>query len=77
MSSLAPDVGMAVLERVIGQDRAQLLVATIVDWPVFLAWYASPPSLVAELAAAAPAGTATGPGRASSTPSATRTRPNV
>ncbi|MFJ2249370.1 amino acid adenylation domain-containing protein [Streptomyces sp. NPDC087862] len=62
MSSLAPDVGMAVLERVIGQDRAQLLVATIVDWPVFLAWYASPPSLVAELAAAAPAGTATGPG---------------
>ncbi|WP_335936126.1 non-ribosomal peptide synthetase/type I polyketide synthase [Streptomyces sp. PTD5-9] len=51
MSSLAPDVGMAVLERVIGQDRAQLLVATVVDWPVFLAWYASPPALVAELAA--------------------------
>ncbi|MFI5770551.1 amino acid adenylation domain-containing protein [Streptomyces sp. NPDC051658] len=62
MSSLAPDVGMAVLERVIGQDRAQLLVATVVDWPVFLAWYASPPSLVTDLAAAAPAGTATGPG---------------
>ncbi|WSD72819.1 amino acid adenylation domain-containing protein [Streptomyces sp. NBC_01591] len=62
MSSLAPDVGMAVLERVIGQDRAQLLVATVVDWPVFLAWYASPPSLVADLAAAAPAGTAAGPG---------------
>ncbi|SFY20240.1 amino acid adenylation domain-containing protein [Streptomyces atratus] len=62
MSSLAPDVGMAVLERVIGQDRAQLLVATVVDWPVFLAWYASPPSLVADLAEAAPAGTVTGPG---------------
>ncbi|MFI5751920.1 amino acid adenylation domain-containing protein [Streptomyces sp. NPDC051644] len=57
MSSLAPDVGMAVLERVIGQDRAQLLVATVVDWPVFLSWYASPPSLVAELAATASAGT--------------------
>ncbi|MFH8476084.1 amino acid adenylation domain-containing protein [Streptomyces sp. NPDC018000] len=57
MSSLPPDVGMAVLERVIGQDRAQLLVATVVDWPVFLSWYASPPSLVAELAATAPAAT--------------------
>ncbi|MEU2130471.1 amino acid adenylation domain-containing protein [Streptomyces sp. NPDC018352] len=62
MSSLVPDVGMAVLERVIGQDRAQLLVATVVDWPVFQAWYASPPRLVAELAAAAPARAASGPG---------------
>ncbi|MFD7641955.1 amino acid adenylation domain-containing protein [Kitasatospora sp. NPDC059795] len=53
MSSLPPAAGMAVLERVIGQDRAQLLVATVVDWPVFQAWYASPPALVAELAAAA------------------------
>ncbi|MGW0881879.1 non-ribosomal peptide synthetase/type I polyketide synthase [Streptomyces sp. NPDC002671] len=52
MNSLSPDTGMAVLERVIGQDRAQLLVATVVDWPVFLAWYPSPPPLVAELAAA-------------------------
>lgn len=39
MSSLAPQAGMDVLERVIGQDHAQLVVATIVDWPVFLAWY--------------------------------------
>jgi hybrid polyketide synthase/nonribosomal peptide synthetase FtdB len=53
MSSLSPDAGMAVLERVIGQDRAQLLVATVVNWPVFLAWYGSPPPLVTELAAAA------------------------
>ncbi|MCX4679512.1 amino acid adenylation domain-containing protein [Streptomyces sp. NBC_01433] len=53
MSSLAPDVGMSVLERVIGQDRAQLLVATVVDWQTFLAWYAAPPPLVGELAAAA------------------------
>ncbi|MFL4904183.1 amino acid adenylation domain-containing protein [Streptomyces sp. MMS24-I2-30] len=52
MSSLSPEAGTAVLERVIGQDRAQLLVATVVDWPVFLAWYASPPPLVSELAAA-------------------------
>ncbi|WP_079248388.1 HSAF biosynthetic non-ribosomal peptide synthetase/polyketide synthase [Lysobacter antibioticus] len=50
MSSLSPDAGMDVLERVIGQDRAQLLVATVVDWPIFLAWYASPPPLVSELA---------------------------
>ncbi|ASO20820.1 hybrid polyketide synthase/nonribosomal peptide synthetase FtdB [Actinoalloteichus hoggarensis] len=53
MSSLSPDAGMAVLERVIGQDRAQLLVATVVDWPVFLAWYPTPPTLVAELASSA------------------------
>ncbi|MFE2869653.1 amino acid adenylation domain-containing protein [Embleya sp. NPDC059259] len=51
MSSLSPETGMAVLERVIGQDRAQLLVATVVDWPTFLAWYPAPPALVAELAA--------------------------
>ncbi|MEV6162418.1 amino acid adenylation domain-containing protein [Streptomyces sp. NPDC052052] len=60
MSSLAPDAGMAVLERVIGQDRAQLLVATVVDWGVFLAWYTSPPALVASLAATATATTADG-----------------
>ncbi|MFF9576446.1 amino acid adenylation domain-containing protein [Streptomyces rubiginosohelvolus] len=53
MSSLSPDTGMAVLERVVGQDHAQLVVATVVDWPVFLAWYPSPPPLVADLAAAA------------------------
>ncbi|WP_234370493.1 hypothetical protein, partial [Streptomyces luridiscabiei] len=53
MSSLAPDAGMAVLERVIGQEHAQLVVATVVDWPTFLAWYPSPPPLVTALAAAA------------------------
>ncbi|MDQ0988334.1 non-ribosomal peptide synthetase/type I polyketide synthase [Streptomyces sp. V2I9] len=64
MSSLSPEAGMAVLERVIGQDHAQLVVATVVDWPVFLAWYPSPPPLVAELAAAAapPAGAVSGGG---------------
>ncbi|MDI5965470.1 non-ribosomal peptide synthetase/type I polyketide synthase [Streptantibioticus silvisoli] len=55
MSSLPPAAGMAVLERVIGQDRPQLLVATVVDWPTFQAWYASPPPLVAGLVAAATA----------------------
>ncbi|MFJ9977866.1 non-ribosomal peptide synthetase/type I polyketide synthase [Streptomyces cyaneofuscatus] len=53
MSSLAPGAGMAVLERVIGQDHAQLVVATVVDWPTFLAWYPAPPPLVTALAAAA------------------------
>ncbi|RJQ81627.1 non-ribosomal peptide synthetase/type I polyketide synthase [Amycolatopsis panacis] len=53
MTSLSPDAGMAVLERVLGQDHAQLLIATVVDWPVFLAWYPEPPTLVTELAAAA------------------------
>ncbi|MFF2400054.1 non-ribosomal peptide synthetase/type I polyketide synthase [Streptomyces goshikiensis] len=56
MSSLAPDAGTAVLERVIGQDRPQLLVATVVDWKAFLSWYPSPPPLVTELAAAAASG---------------------
>ncbi|MEI7031841.1 non-ribosomal peptide synthetase/type I polyketide synthase [Streptomyces pratensis] len=52
MSSLSPEAGMAVLERVIGQDHAQLVVATVIDWPTFLAWYPAPPPLVADLAAA-------------------------
>ncbi|MBT2400484.1 non-ribosomal peptide synthetase/type I polyketide synthase [Streptomyces sp. ISL-100] len=63
MSSLTPGAGMGVLERVIGQDRPQLLIATIVDWKVFLAWYASPPPLVTRLAAeAAAAGDASADG---------------
>ncbi|MFD4775049.1 amino acid adenylation domain-containing protein [Streptomyces sp. NPDC058427] len=53
MSSLSPEAGMSVLERVIGQNRAQLLVATVVDWPTFLAWYDTPPPLVTELVTAA------------------------
>ncbi|HEX2315693.1 MAG TPA: amino acid adenylation domain-containing protein [Thermomonospora sp.] len=53
MTSLSPDAGTAVLERVLGQDTAQLLVATVVDWPRFLAWYERPPALLSELAAAA------------------------
>ncbi|MFJ4963844.1 amino acid adenylation domain-containing protein [Streptomyces sp. NPDC088729] len=64
MSSLAPEAGMSVLERVIGQEHAQLVVATVVDWPVFLAWYPAPPPLVGELAASAapPADSASGNG---------------
>ncbi|MFG2621806.1 amino acid adenylation domain-containing protein [Streptomyces sp. NPDC048507] len=58
MSSLSPGAGTAVLERVLGQDRAQLVIATIVDWKTFLAWYPSPPPLVAELAAEAAAAAA-------------------
>ncbi|RKT88760.1 amino acid adenylation domain-containing protein [Saccharopolyspora antimicrobica] len=53
MSSLSPEAGMAVLERVMDQGHPQLLVATIVDWPLFTAWYTTPPPLVAELAAEA------------------------
>ncbi|WP_326701232.1 amino acid adenylation domain-containing protein [Streptomyces sp. NBC_01754] len=64
MSSLAPEAGMGVLERVIGQDHAQLVVATVVDWPVFLAWYPAPPPLVAELAAASAPQASTASGNA-------------
>ncbi|MFR9727967.1 amino acid adenylation domain-containing protein [Saccharopolyspora sp. MS10] len=56
MSSLTPEGGMAVLERILGQRQAQLVVATVVDWPTFLAWYPVVPPLVAELAAAAESG---------------------
>lgn len=64
MTSLAPAAGMAVLERIIGQDVPQLLVATVADWSTFLSWYSTPPPLVAELAAgAAPAGEAPGDGQ--------------
>ncbi|MGW2014250.1 non-ribosomal peptide synthetase/type I polyketide synthase [Streptomyces sp. NPDC001927] len=55
MSSLSPTAGTAVLERVFGQDRAQLLIATISDWKTFLAWYPTSPPLVAGLAAEAAA----------------------
>ncbi|MEU9702885.1 amino acid adenylation domain-containing protein [Streptomyces sp. NPDC047981] len=63
MSSLSPAAGTAVLERVFGQDRAQLLIATISDWKTFLAWYPTSPPLVAGLAAEA-AASAAGPGGA-------------
>ena len=57
MSCLAPNAGIDVLDRILGQDRAQFLVATVVDWPVFLAWYPVLPTLVADVSAgsAAPA----------------------
>ncbi|GAB3257949.1 non-ribosomal peptide synthetase/type I polyketide synthase [Kineosporia babensis] len=53
MSALTPAAGMAVLERLLGQDRAQFVIVTVVDWPVFHAWYPVPPPLVSELAATA------------------------
>ncbi|MFJ3582077.1 amino acid adenylation domain-containing protein [Streptomyces sp. NPDC090127] len=62
MSSLSPAAGTAVLERVFGQDRAQLLIATISDWKTFLAWYPSPPPLVTGLAAEAAAVAGSGGG---------------
>ncbi|WP_338848936.1 amino acid adenylation domain-containing protein [Massilia sp. W12] len=51
MNSLAADAGMDVMERVMGQDKAQLVVSTVVDWPQFIAWYPSMPPLVQALAA--------------------------
>ncbi|MEV0598228.1 amino acid adenylation domain-containing protein [Streptomyces sp. NPDC050315] len=60
MSPLSPAAGMAVLERTIGQERAQLAVATVTDWRTATNWYAAPPALVADLAAAAADTPATG-----------------
>ncbi|MBZ4018994.1 non-ribosomal peptide synthetase/type I polyketide synthase [Streptomyces purpurogeneiscleroticus] len=53
MSPLSPAAGMAVLQRTIGQEWAQLAVAPVTDWRTATAWYTAPPPLVADLAAAA------------------------
>lgn len=50
MNSLSPDAGMDVFLRIAGQDHAQLLVATIVDWPLFTAWYPKLPRLISDIA---------------------------
>lgn len=52
MSSITPEAGMNVMERVMGQDHAQLMVNTVVDWPLFNAWYQEMPPIIAELATA-------------------------
>ncbi|MFG2329426.1 amino acid adenylation domain-containing protein [Streptomyces sp. NPDC048604] len=71
MTSLTPAAGTAVLERVLGQDRAQLLIATISDWKAFLAWYPTSPPLVAGLAAEAARTAAAGaPGEGADEPAA-------
>lgn len=49
MSSLAPDIGMEVFKRLMGQDVSHLVVATIIDWPLFLSWYAKPLPLVLDI----------------------------
>ncbi|MDO6423884.1 hybrid non-ribosomal peptide synthetase/type I polyketide synthase [Saccharophagus degradans] len=51
MSSLSPEAGMDVLERVMGQNHAQLMVNTVIDWPLFTAWYPTLPPLIVDLAA--------------------------
>ncbi|MCA9506887.1 MAG: amino acid adenylation domain-containing protein [Myxococcales bacterium] len=51
MSSLSPEAGMEVLERIISQDKSQICVATIIDWPLFLNWYPQIPCLIGDIAA--------------------------
>lgn len=51
MNSLSPEAGMDVLERVIGLNHAQLMVNTVMDWPLFTAWYPTLPPLITDLAA--------------------------
>jgi hybrid polyketide synthase/nonribosomal peptide synthetase FtdB len=55
MSSLAPETGMSILERVVGVDHAQIAVTTVVDWRTFRAWYTALPPLLSELSAGAEA----------------------
>ncbi len=52
MNSIAAEAGMNVMERIMGQDYAQLMVNTVVDWPLFNAWYQEMPPIIAELATA-------------------------
>ncbi|AJQ95249.1 non-ribosomal peptide synthetase/type I polyketide synthase [Gynuella sunshinyii] len=50
MNSTAPEAGMDIVERVLGQDVPQLMINTVVDWPLFNAWYQEMPPIIAELA---------------------------
>lgn len=52
MNSLAPEAGMDVMERVMGQDTPQLMVNTVVDWPLFNAWYQEMPPIITDLSIA-------------------------
>jgi hybrid polyketide synthase/nonribosomal peptide synthetase FtdB len=49
MNSILPEVGMSILDRVMGQDIAQIMVCEV-DWPLALPWYPSEPPLFAHLA---------------------------
>ena len=52
MNSLAAEAGMDVMQRVMGQDVAQLMVNTVVDWPLFNAWYQEMPPIITDLSVA-------------------------
>ena len=49
MNCILPEVGMNILDRVIGQDVSQIMVCEV-DWPLALPWYPSEPPLFAHLA---------------------------
>jgi hybrid polyketide synthase/nonribosomal peptide synthetase FtdB len=49
MSSLSPEAGIDVLARLLGHDKAQVIVATIIDWPLFLRWYSYIPGLLKDI----------------------------
>lgn len=52
MDSLTAEAGMNVLERILGQDSAQLMVNTVVDWPLFNAWYQEMPPIIRDIVSA-------------------------
>ncbi|MCX7920863.1 MAG: amino acid adenylation domain-containing protein [Clostridia bacterium] len=49
MNCILPEVGMSILDRVMGQDVPQIM-ACEADWTRVLAWYAKEPSVFAHLA---------------------------
>ena len=51
MGSVLPEVGMDILNRVLGQDISRVAVAFDVNWPLVLTWYSVHPPLIAHLAA--------------------------
>lgn len=57
MNCILPEVGMTVLERVIGQDLSEIVICEA-DWSRVLAWYLKHPALFAHLAKAENAETA-------------------
>ncbi|MGC4068676.1 MAG: beta-ketoacyl reductase [Polyangiaceae bacterium] len=49
MNSIEPETGMSVLDRVLGQNSALVVVNSISDWRAFISWYSSVPPLISEI----------------------------
>ncbi|HEX2927837.1 MAG TPA: amino acid adenylation domain-containing protein [Ruminiclostridium sp.] len=51
MFSITPEVGMEIMDRIMGQDVSQIIVGTIDNWPLAMSWYPVVPPLFSQLLA--------------------------